>query len=427
MRTFSNTLHRAAFKKTYRLLRVAKRLSSKKHAEHSPPLRILMNAQIDAHAGIARVVTSLSSQVRLAGRHVEFVCLSSGLTTHTRHANKSSVRSSVRWRAYERPFPVLSEVLEGCETLAEAERSYHEHTEELATIIREEKPDVVLVNGTYAMPWCLVRAARKMRVPFAVYYHGSLTKETASWHEKKKKKIIGYIERSFYSPLALYIFPSNLIKTYVEDFVFKHAIARKNTLVLPNPIPDVFFNVKKGRAAKRIAFVGRWTHIKNVEFLERFAKTNARSRSPFTIHIITDARGRKEAKRIFGKHVVIHEPIEKPERMSRFYADMDVLICPSFFETYGNVVQEAIASGTPALTSEGTGVAEILKRIGMSYCIVDMYDHQKVLRKVQTLRKRRVPALVRTKLAELTLPSHVQATLLARIEKHVRTSRVNHG
>lgn len=272
------------------------------------------------------------------------------------------------------------------------------------------------------MPWCLVRAARKARVPFAVHYHGSLTKETASWHEKKKKRLIGYMERSFYSPLALYIFPSTLIKTYVEEHVFKHAISRKNTLVLPNPVPKVFFSIKKGRPTNRIAFVGRWTHIKNVEFLERFAKTNARSRAPFAIHIITDTKGREEAGRVFGKHVVIHNSIEEPEHMARFYADTDVLICPSFFETYGNVVQEAIASGTPALTSEGTGVAEILKRIGMSYCIVDMSDHQKVLRKVRTLSKKRVSALARMKLAELTLPSHVQAILVDRIEKHLRTS-----
>lgn len=319
--------------------------------------------------------------------------------------------------AYTHPIQPLHDVLKEARTLADVERAYEKNIAEMQAHIAAERPDVVLLHGTYSLPWCMMRAARRARVPFLVYYHGSLTKETEHWTQSRAKRLIQMMERSFYSPSAAYVFPSRLVKHFVERHVFKHSIARKYALVLPNPVPQEFFDVRAKKQSGRVAFVGRWTQIKNTEFLERFVRINARYGKPFALHILTDARGRTEAKRILGERAVVRESISQPRDMAQFYADMGALICPSFFETYGNVAQEAIAAGTPAFVGKNTGVSEILTEIGLQKYVIDFSDYTKVFKTVRSQSTARISARARSRLAQLAHPQVVHTALLTHIHK----------
>jgi glycosyltransferase involved in cell wall biosynthesis len=53
------------------------------------------------------------------------------------------------------------------------------------------------------------------------------------------------------------------------------------------------------------------------------------------------------------------------EALARAYADIDLLIFPSETDTFGNVVQEAFASGTPAVVSS-VGGPKFIVRPGVS-------------------------------------------------------------
>jgi glycosyltransferase involved in cell wall biosynthesis len=50
--------------------------------------------------------------------------------------------------------------------------------------------------------------------------------------------------------------------------------------------------------------------------------------------------------------------------LSRVYASSDVFLFPSTTETFGNVIQEALASGLPALVSDQGGCQEIIAASG---------------------------------------------------------------
>jgi phosphatidylinositol alpha 1,6-mannosyltransferase len=49
------------------------------------------------------------------------------------------------------------------------------------------------------------------------------------------------------------------------------------------------------------------------------------------------------------------------DALARAYANMDLLVFPSETDTFGNVVQEALASGTPALVSRYGGPKFIVR------------------------------------------------------------------
>jgi len=52
------------------------------------------------------------------------------------------------------------------------------------------------------------------------------------------------------------------------------------------------------------------------------------------------------------------------EELSAAYASADLMLFPSTTETFGNVIQEAIASGLPAIVSDEGGCQEIIKETG---------------------------------------------------------------
>ena len=52
------------------------------------------------------------------------------------------------------------------------------------------------------------------------------------------------------------------------------------------------------------------------------------------------------------------------EDLSAAYASSDILLFPSITETFGNVIQEAIASGLPAVVSDRGGCQEIVRQTG---------------------------------------------------------------
>jgi UDP-glucose:(heptosyl)LPS alpha-1,3-glucosyltransferase len=56
--------------------------------------------------------------------------------------------------------------------------------------------------------------------------------------------------------------------------------------------------------------------------------------------------------------------------MQGFYAALDALIHPSFYDTFGNVVAESLAMGVPVLTTSLVGACDLI-RVGFSGYLAD--------------------------------------------------------
>lgn len=345
------------------------------------PLKIFTNIQSASVAGIARVMSSFVEHAQTSGAGVEVVCVSVVPLTND-HTSSGWYKSTIEdkhttsW-LYEHTLPSFSHVLELARNVYDVEQAFSKVIEAFYLRLKEERPDVVLINGTYMVPWCLMLAAKRLRLPIVHHYHGSLTKETEHWKNEKFKRLLRAIEASFDRLDIRYIFPSVLIKHYVERHVFRHTIYKKRMLILPNPIPEGFFKVPL-RNKKGVAFVGRWTRIKNTSFLDRFAYLNHTHERPLDIYVVTDAQGKNKASRVLHDRVKFVGPFTTSKDMADFYASMQVVVCPSHFETYGNVAQEAVAAGTPALVSRTMGVSEVFKSIGLADLVISFKNPRQV-------------------------------------------------
>ncbi|MBP6948732.1 MAG: glycosyltransferase [Candidatus Pacebacteria bacterium] len=158
----------------------------------------------------------------------------------------------------------LKEALDSSNILKDLESYFSDVINDVYLILKETKPDVFLISGTYYIPWILSVAAKKAGIPIVLWYSGILTKEVEHYKEKDRK-LFYLMELSIIKRAKKIIFPSKICKTTVEELFHKHLTAK--TYVIPNAVnKDFLSDVSVDfSVSRRIAGVGRYTYIKNFD------------------------------------------------------------------------------------------------------------------------------------------------------------------
>jgi len=71
----------------------------------------------------------------------------------------------------------LKNIIAKAKTIKDVEKAYHEPIKVIRDILKEVKPDLVLLSGTYHIPWLISIAAKREKVPIALWYAGILSRE----------------------------------------------------------------------------------------------------------------------------------------------------------------------------------------------------------------------------------------------------------
>lgn len=294
----------------------------------------------------------------------------------------------------EIPMRSIQKVLPVIKSIKDLSNEYQSITEVFKKLIKVEKPDLIVINGTYFIPWCLYLAAKEFSIPIILHYHGIITKETEGW-DCHSHSLMKQMERTFDNSRLYYIFPSHLAKEVVEQEVFGHQIHQ--SAILPNPIPAHFFDVNIHGGVRNVGIVARWTDVKNPAFIKKFAELNRKNRNFFKINMVTDIDQIPNKDRGISKMINLYPPMSA-NKLGKFYGIMGTIICPSTFETFGNVPQEAIATRTPALIGSNMGIAEVFRQLGLEYLITDFTSVENVFEKVKEVSKLRINLKVQKKL-----------------------------
>ncbi len=213
---------------------------------HKRPLRVLTNMRLYTVAGIAQYVSGL---VAYNETHKDFdlygidVLRSDepilNLPGHKQFKHFNLSRYVVDYPA----LGTVNQLSQG--DLAIVRESFKGIIAAYAKAIRRVKPDIILINGSYFLPWCLLQAAQAYgKASLYMHYHGVLKKEVAHWPNAIDRTLMLKMERGFDHEDIFYIFPSKLTKRTVEREVFGHAITRG--VVLPNPVAPEFLTWYSG-------------------------------------------------------------------------------------------------------------------------------------------------------------------------------------
>jgi glycosyltransferase involved in cell wall biosynthesis len=149
---------------------------------------------------------------------------------------------------------------------------------------------------------------------------------------------------------------------YSADVFQKQVLPVRPQLVYNGFQAEAFLKKRKKRGKlRRLAFSGRLHPGKNVDLVFRLFEEIAAERPELELHIAGDGmlRAELEARAAgsgFGSRIVFHGWVQD---MPSFYADVDLLVFLSAFESFGNVVLEALLTGLPVLTSDLPSFEEI--------------------------------------------------------------------
>lgn len=309
--------------------------------------------------------------------------------------------------------PIIK-AINSSKNLKDLEKKYRPIVKIIKEILSKDKPDVVFLNGTYYIPWIISIAAYELKIPIVLRYAGVYSKETESF-KPKSKKFFNEIEKSFQKRVSHFIFPSRLCLSVVEEEIIKKEI--KNAFIVPNSfkVPEDKLVFKS--TERRIAAVGRWDKIKNFK-------------SFFEIHnILKKDEWGHEASFVTGDSKIKNIPktINRFTSMThdellKFYSSQGLIICPSLFETFGNVPMEAVCMGIPVLVSDNMGCAEVLKTAGLSNMVMSFDNPKKVAERVKELCGQQILPKQINNLRKMLDPKVINAEIMSilrdAIDKH---------
>ena len=161
---------------------------------------------------------------------------------------------------------------------------------------------------------------------------------------------------------------------YVCNNVIDNAIYRRAREVPENKVLEL--KHKFGLKGIVISYCGRLISCKGLDLLLKAAERIA-SKLSFSILLIGDGPLREELENTFkvsNRHRMYITGYTDPADIPIYYSLCDVLVLPSFVDTWGMVVNEAMAAGVPVICSTGAGASRDLIRHGKSGMIFKKGD-----------------------------------------------------
>lgn len=190
------------------------------------------------------------------------------------------------------------------------------------------------------------------------------------------------MEKSIVCRASKIVFPSQICRQAVETEVVDQKL--KNSFVIPNPVSPLFTDhaVGDGAVERRIAAIGRYSRIKNFDQYFQLHQKLLKDKWEHNASFVTSLPANKIKN--LPKSIQLIPPMT-PEGLKRFYLSQGLIICPSFFETFGNVPMEAACLGIPVLVNQTMGCAEVLRQAGLGNMVADFKDEADVLQKIKSL------------------------------------------
>ena len=227
------------------------------------------------------------------------------------------------------------------------------------------RPDVIHVTSPGEFGQLGAYLAHRMHVPLVASWHTNLHQFAA----RRLRKLLDFLpalysegvtswaERAALIPLLRFyriarvtLAPTPSQVRWLEQCTGRH------TFLMPRGVDCEQFHPRErsvNDGVLRLGYVGRVTPEKRVRFLVDLERALlSAGHTNFSILVVGDGNERAWLERNL-RHGVF-TGVLRGQFLAEAYANMDVFVFPSRTDTYGNVVQEAAASGVPAIvTSHG--------------------------------------------------------------------------
>lgn len=253
----------------------------------------------------------------------------------------------------------------GIERDLEFDFAFFRYRNRLLSELSAFRPDVIHITSPGELGELGVFLSRKLRIPLVASWHTNFHQFFA----RRLQKLIGFLPDGVNRPivqwtqrqglrilLGFYGFAAVTLAPTPDQVLWLENHLGKPSFLMPRGVDPEQFHPKHRTAQDgvlRLGFVGRVTPEKGVR-LFRIIEQALEGSGLRSFQIVIVGAG---SEVLWLKRHLQHGEftgVLRGEELARTYANMDLFVFPSKTDTYGNVVQEAAASGVPAVvTNEG--------------------------------------------------------------------------
>jgi glycosyltransferase involved in cell wall biosynthesis len=237
--------------------------------------------------------------------------------------------------------------------------------------LHRARAETILCGGyNYLASWQALRWARSRHIPFLLWL------ESTGADQRRGNTIVEALKRQFVAECRGFVVPGKAAHAYLGQF----GVPESCIFLAPNAVDNAFFveraaNARANEAEVRkqwrlperyFLYVGRLAAAKGVfELLDAYATLESGIRSAVALVVAGDgpARGELErrAARVQGGTVQFAGFLQK-DGLASIYALADVLVFPTRSDTWGFVVNEAMACGRPVIAANVAGcIADLVE------------------------------------------------------------------
>ncbi len=249
------------------------------------------------------------------------------------------------------------------------------------------RPQTIVCGGyNYPASWEALWWARRRGVRFVLWT------ESTQRDQRSGRAGVEWLKRYFVGSCSAFIVPGKSSFAYLQTL----GTSEQAIFTAPNAVDNVFFAIRaeKNKAqatelreklklpSRFILFVGRLVPEKGIfDLLEAYAKLESGLRSQVGLVFAGDGVSREDlaqqSQRI-NPGLVCFPGFAHREDLASLYALAEVLVLPTHTDTWGLVVNEAMACGLPIIVSNVAGCSADLVTEGWNGCIVPPQDSEKL-------------------------------------------------
>ena len=264
-------------------------------------------------------------------------------------------------------------------------------------VLQRANPRAILCGGyNYIASWQALMWARFRNVPFLLW------SESNEYDRRRSHALVEMLKAEFLHNCDGFVVPGRS----AEEYLCAHNIRKDRIFTAPNAVDNDLFcslaqvAVQDASARRRelglperyILFVGRLVLEKGVfELLQAYATLDQNLRRQVGLVFVGDGPCRAELQK--QASAVTEGTIEFPgfaqrEQLPAYYALAEMFVLPTYTDTWGLVVNEAMACGLPVIVSRVAGCASDLIQENWNGLIVEPKDVSSLTSAIATLATR---------------------------------------
>ncbi len=253
----------------------------------------------------------------------------------------------------------------------------------ISRALRSARPDVIVCGGyNYIASWQALVWARIHNVPFCLWSESNLQER------RRGRVLVEIVKTEFLRQCSGFAVPGRRAREYLlahkmkEDVIFTAVNAVDNDLFASGTASARAVAAKArtelSLPSRYFLFVGRLVREKGVfELLAAYAKLDRTVREQIGLVFVGDGASRGELEQQASSitpGTIRFVGFAQREQLPIYYALSELLILPTYSDTWGLVVNEAMACGLPVVLSQAAGCADDLVTEGWNGHLVPAED-----------------------------------------------------